>query len=157
MRRVHASGTGITQAELDDYWTVNHGGLRPVAATRYELYQAEVEAAPSVDRILQKVTSEETGAPICYFNGALPTAETAERRLLSAAVVDCGSNAGLPIRGLVEDVPVLDFVQLFMTEPAELSNGNNTVSIWAEEVQSLTPESDGLGNGDIRDVVQLVR
>ena len=150
-------GTGVTQAELDGYWAVNHGGTRPAAATRYELYQAEVEAAPSADRVLQKVTSEETGAPICYRNGTVPTDQAAERRLLNAAVIDCGPNAGLPIRGLVEDVPVLDFVQLFMTEPAELSNGNNTVSIWVEEVQSLTPLSDGLGNGDIRDVVQLVR
>ena len=150
-------GTGITAAELDDYWAVNHGGPRPAAATRYALYQEEVAAAPSADRVLQKTTSDETGAAICYRNGTVPTTETAERRLLSAVVIDCGPNAGLPIRGLVEDVPVLDFVQLFMTEPAEISPSGNVVSIWAEEVQTLTPESDGLGNGDIRDVVQLVR
>ncbi len=150
-------GTGITAAELDDYWTINHGGTRPAAATRFALYQAEVAAAPSADRVLQKTTSEETGAPICYQNGAVPTTETADRRLLGAAVIDCGPNSGLPVRGLVTDVPVLEFVQLFMTEPAELSPSGNVVSIWAEEVQTLTPESDGLGNGDIRDVVQLVR
>ncbi|NJO37372.1 MAG: hypothetical protein HC871_06785 [Rhizobiales bacterium] len=76
---------------------------------------------------------------------------------MSAAVIDCDQSAGLPTRGLAEDVPVLDFVQLFLTEPAELSSSRRVVSIWAEEVQSLTPRSDGLGNGDIRDVVQLVR
>jgi len=87
----------------------------------------------------------------------VPTSEEVERRLLNAAVIDCSPGQGLPIRGLVDDVPVLDFVQLFMTEPAELSPNGNVVSIWAEEVQTLTPESDGLSNGDIRDVVQLVR
>ncbi len=150
-------GTGITAAELDDYWAINHGGPRPAAATRFELYQEEVDAAPFSDRVLQKTTSEETGAPICYQNGTVPTTETADRRLLGAAVIDCGPGSGLPIRGLVDDVPVLEFVQLFMTEPAELSPSGNVVSIWAEEVQTLTPTSEGLGNGDIRDVVQLVR
>lgn len=150
-------GTGITTAELDAYWAVNHGTARPAAATRYELYQEEVAAAPSSNRVLQKLTSEETGAPICYKNGVVPTTESHERRLLNAAVIDCGPNSGVPTRGLVENVPVLDFVQLFLTEPAELSNGNRVVSIWAEEVRSLRPDSDGLGNGRIRDVVHLVR
>ena len=150
-------GTGITAAELDVYWAVNHSGPRPAASTRYELYQEEVAAAPSATRTLQKTTSEETGAAICYENGTVPTTETPARRLLSAAVIDCSPGQGLPIRGLVADVPVLDFVQLFMTEPAELSPSGGVVSIWSEEVQTLTPRSDGLGNGDIRDVVQLVR
>lgn len=150
-------GTGITTAELDGYWAVNHDTPRPAATTRFELYQEEVDGAPSANRLLQKTTSQETGAPTCYFGGIQPTTETAERRLLNAAVIDCSPGQGIPIRGLIEGVPVLDFVQLFMTEPAELTNGNNVVGLWAEEVQSLTPESDGLGNGDIRDVVQLVR
>ena len=150
-------GTGVTAAELDGYWAINHGGPRPAAATRYELYQEEVAAAPSSSRVLQKTTSQETGTATCYQNGAVPTTETVERRLLSAAVIDCTPGQGLPIRGLVTDVPVLDFVQLFMTEPAELSTSGNVVSLWVEEVQTLTPLSDGLGNGDIRDVVQLVR
>ncbi|MGI9507775.1 MAG: TadE/TadG family type IV pilus assembly protein, partial [Geminicoccaceae bacterium] len=113
-------GTGITAAELDAYWAVNHGGTRPAAATRYQLYQEEVTAAPSGDRALQKTTSEETGVATCYQNGTVPTTETPTRRLLSAAVIDCSPGQGLPVRGLVDDVPVLDFVQLFMTEPAEL-------------------------------------
>lgn len=150
-------GTGITEAELDDYWAINHDTPRPGVATRFQLYVQEVDLAPSDDRSLQKLTSEETGAPTCHFGGGQPTNQNAERRLLSAAVIDCSSGQGLPIRGLVPDVPVLDFVQLFMTEPAELTNGNNVVGLWAEEVQSLTPRSEGLGNGDIRDVVHLVR
>ena len=150
-------GTGITAGELDLYWLVNHGGPRPAALTRYELYRQEVAAAPSAARTLQKTTSEETGAATCYRNGAVPTTEPPERRLLNAAVIDCTPGQGLPIQGLIEGVPVLDFVQLFMTEPAELSPSGGVVSIWAEEVQTLTPRSDGLGNGDIRDVVQLVR
>ena len=150
-------GTGVTAAELDAYWAVNHGGTRPSSSTRYELYQEEVAAAPSAARTLQKTTSEEAGAAICYQNGTVPTTELPERRLLSAAVIDCGPGQGLPNRGLVTDVPVIDFVQLFMTEPAELSPSGRVVSIWVEEVQTLTPRSDGLGNGDIRDVVQLVR
>ncbi|MEM9626549.1 MAG: pilus assembly protein TadG-related protein [Pseudomonadota bacterium] len=150
-------GTGVTEAELDDYWAINHGGVRPAASTRLELYEEEVAAAPVFDRVLQKDTSQETGAPTCHQGGAVPTTESAERRLLNAAVINCDPGSGLPIRGLVSDVPVLDFVQLFMTEPAELSPSGNRVAIWAEEVQSLTPLSEGLGNGDIRDVVQLVR
>ena len=150
-------GTGITPAELDDYWAVNHDSPRPAAANRFELYQEEIAAAPAFDRTLQKTTSQETGAPTCHQGGAVPTTEGPERRLLSAAVIDCSPGSGLPISGLVTDVPVLNFVQLFMTEPAELSPSGNDVAIWLEEVQTLTPESEGLGNGDIRDVVQLVR
>jgi len=150
-------GTGITTAELDDYWAVNHTTPRPAAATRYELYQEEVADAPSFDRSLQKVTSDESGGPTCYRGGASPTPEEPDRRLLNVAVINCDPGAGLPISGLVDDVPVLDFVQLFMTEPAELSPGGNVVSIWTEEVQSLRPDSEGLGTGRIRDVVQLVR
>lgn len=150
-------GIGITAAELDDYWAVNHASPRPTAATRYELYQEEVADAPAVDRVLQKLTSTETGAPICYRGGTDPTTEPPERRLLNAAVINCDSGQGLPNRGLVADVPVLDFVQLFMTEPAEISPSGRVVSLWTEEVQVLTPESDGLGNGRVRDVVQLVR
>lgn len=150
-------GIGITAAELDAYWAINHETPRPTAATRYELYEEEVAAAPSFDRILQKVTSEETGAPTCHQGGLVPTSEDAERRLLNVAVINCDPGSGLPIRGLVENVPVLDYVQLFMTEPAELSPSGNVVSLWTEEVQSLRPDSDGLGTGRIRDVVQLVR
>lgn len=150
-------GDGVTAVELDDYWAVNHGGARPAADTRYELYQEEVAAAPAFDRILQKDTSVESGAPTCHQGGVVATTEGPERRLLSAAVIDCGPDSGLPIRGLVPDVPVLDFVQLFMTEPVELESGGNVAVLWAEEVQTLTPQSEGLGNGDIRDVVQLVR
>lgn len=150
-------GTGITPAELDGYWAVNHTTTRPAAATRFELYQEEVDDAPSFNRSLQKDTSEETGGPICFGNGAVSTPETPDRRLLNVAVIDCGPNAGLPNSGLVEDVPVLDFVQLFMTEPAELSPSGNVVSLWTEEIQSLRPDSEGLGTGRIRDVVQLVR
>jgi hypothetical protein len=150
-------GTGITAAELDEYWAINHTTPRPAAETRFELYQEEVADAPSFDRSLQKVTSEETGGPTCFGGGAVPTSETSDRRLLNVAVINCDPGAGLPISGLVSDVPVLDFVQLFMTEPAELSPSGNVVSIWTEEVQSLRPDSDGLGTGRIRDVVQLVR
>ena len=150
-------GTGITAAALDDYWSVNHDSPRPAANNRFELYQEEVAAAPAVNRSLQKATSSETGAPICYRAGTDPTPEGPERRLVSAAVIDCGPNAGLPSSGLVFDVPVHDFVQLFLTEPAELSPGGGEVAIWAEEVAPLRPDSDGLGTGRIRDVIQLVR
>lgn len=150
-------GTGITAAELDDYWAVNHTTPRPAATTRFELYQEEVAAAPSFDRMLQKITSDETGAPICYRGGIDPTPEEPDRRLLNVAVIDCGPGSGVPNTGLIQGVPVLDFVQLFMTEPAELSPSGNVVSLWAEEVQGLRPDSEGLGTGRIRDVVQLVR
>ncbi len=150
-------GTGITAAELDDYWAVNHGGVRPSATTRYELYQAEVAAASSPFQVLQKLTATESGAPICYKDGLTPTNQGSSRRLLNAAVIDCSNSAGLPNGGLVEDVPVLEFVQLFMTEPAELSNNKKVMTLWVEEVQVLRPGADGLGNGRIRDVVHLVR
>ncbi len=150
-------GTGITGAELDDYWAINHGTPRPAATTRFELYQEEVAAAPSASRALQKLTSDESGAATCHQNGGVPTPEDADRRLLNVAVINCGPQSGLPIRGLVEGVPVLDYVQLFMTEPAELSPSGNVTSLWVEEVQSLRPGSDGLGGGRIRDVVHLVR
>jgi hypothetical protein len=116
-----------------------------------------VAAALLPIQILKKLTATESGAPTCYKGGLVPTTQGPERRLLNAAVIDCGNNAGLPNNGLVEDVPVLEFVQLFMTEPAELVHGDNDVFLWVEEVQVLRPGADGLGKGRIRDVVHLVR
>jgi hypothetical protein len=152
-----ALGTGITAAELDAYWAINHGGVRPPATTRYELYQAEVAATLLPTQVLQKLSATESGAPTCYKGGLVPTPTGPERRLLNVAVIDCSSSAGLPNSGLAEDVPVLDFVQLFLTEPAELSNNKKEMTLWVEEVQVLRPGADGLGNGRIRDVIQLVR
>jgi hypothetical protein len=74
-----------------------------------------------------------------------------------AAAIDCNA---YPLGGAAEDVPVEEFVKLFLTEPVgDDGLSPPTLDIWAEVIGSAG--GDGSGNGDdggiFRDVVQLYR
>jgi Flp pilus assembly protein TadG len=149
-------GTGISNLLLDIYWFLNHGTARPPAGSRFELYQQEILNPPAADRLLEE-PRQETGLATCYANGAVPTPAGPERRLVTAAVINCDGDQGLPNQGLVQNVPALKFVQLFMTEPADSRIGGNVVSAWFEEVGEVVPGTPGLDGASVHDVVQLYR
>jgi hypothetical protein len=149
------AGTGITALALDAYWLINHGTLRPPATTRFALYQAELADPPAADRILEAPRLE-TGMPACFGGGATPTPQGAERRILTAAAVDCGE-PGFPFAGPVENVPVLAFVELFLTEPATVEGAGDITAAWVEELGEVAPDLPGSGAAQVHDVVQLHR
>ena len=108
-------GDGVWSTRRADYITANHDGDDPTedfalpgdyAGTRFEMYRAEVKAAAG-----GKLTTvgNEDGLPSCTKN-----VSDINRRVLVAAGIDCTRN---PVSGRAEDVPVYEFVRIFLTEP----------------------------------------
>ena len=135
-----------------NYETRNYGatGRFPTAATRYAYYKAEIAAAgggASTTRILPGPRPE-TGRPQCTNQQS----SDPDRRVVIAAGIDCAAN---PINGRATNVPVNEFIRLFLTEPVAAASGNS-FDIYVEVVG--TAESNGGGTGGIfHDVVQLYR
>jgi len=146
-------GDGVWASGRTTYVTRNYAGddPHPEALTRYDYYKAEIAAATK-DGILNASLAE-TGLPTCSIS---PPAD-ADRRVVIAAGIDCEANK---IRGAANDVPVKEFVKIFLTEPVG-SDGVSppTLDIWGEIIGSAnTGSTAALGTGGIvRDVVQLYR
>jgi hypothetical protein len=144
---------GNGEWDFDTYWQVNHGAdartppsLNGSPASnsnlpsRYAVYRYEIEQGIVGDRS----PGGETGAPTCYAGG--PLADRPDRRLLTAAVINCQS-LGLP-GGAQANVPVAAFAKLFLTLP--LARGQTDLYV---EVVGLVRPGDA-GNFDM---VQLYR
>jgi len=149
-------GDGNWTVGRANYVTVNYGGVdpHPAATTRYEYYLAEIAAAgggSSSTGILSGLA--ETGRPMCSNNQS----PDPERRVVIAAGIDCVAN---PINGHETDVPVKEFVELFITEPVGSDGGSPpTFDFWVEVIGSAGGAGGGAGGtgGTFRDVVQLYR
>ncbi len=161
----HGDGNwGVGRAE---YVKFNYGEGDPsfpdphsAATTRYEYYLAEIAAnggGASPIQILDGMDVggdplEETGRPMCSINQS----PDPKRRVVIAAGIDCTAN---PINGHESNVPVHEFVELFITQPV----GDNTASppsfdFWVEVVGSAGGGGGGTGSSGIfHDVVQLYR
>jgi hypothetical protein len=132
--------------------------------TRYEVYRHEIE---------NSITNNSNNAPpgenadttvdACYTAGTLsdPTLNTdpndalaIDRRKFTLAVVNCLQyevDTGKKLAGNETDVPVVGFVDLFLTNPAE-GTGKDKADIFAEIIGVAPPGINGL-----RDIVQLYR
>ena len=87
----------------------------------------------------------EKGAPACYSGGGV--ADTPDRRVLYAAIIDCSNlnvhgNSGGPF-------PVTAFGKFFITEP--VTSG----TIYSELIGLVEPGSDP--SSIVKDIVQLYR
>lgn len=131
-----------------NYITKNYNGTNPfpTATTRYQFYLAEINAhkGPPPTNLLPSGKAE-TGLPQCSAARSTDT----DRRVLTVAGVDCSANA---IQGSANNIPVTEFVRMFITEPAG-GSGNN-FDIYAEVIGSAQTSSTG---GLFHDVVQLYR
>ena len=132
------------------YVLKNYGGTdpHPSAATRYDYYKAEIAAhggAGSSTRILPAGRTE-TGRPMCSNQQS----NDPDRRVVIAAGIDCTTN---PVKGSMNNVPVQEFVKLFMTEIVGL---DDPFDMYVEVVGSAESGSAGSG-GIFHDVVQLYR
>lgn len=148
-------GDGNWTAGRINYVDTNYGGVdpHPGASTRYEYYLAEINAAGgpgSNGAILSGLA--ETGRPICAPNQSVDP----ERRVIIVAAIDCVAN---PVSGSTTDVPVEEFVKVFLTEPAGDDGASPpTLDIWGEVIGSAGGGAAGTGDSGIfRDVVQLYR
>jgi hypothetical protein len=79
-----------------------------------------------------------------------------ERRVIIAAGIDCAAN---PISGRTTNVPVHQFVKMFITEPVVDNGGSvSALDIYAEIIGSAGGNGGSNGAaGIVHDVVQLYR
>ncbi|WP_371060558.1 pilus assembly protein TadG-related protein [Rhodosalinus sp. 5P4] len=129
---------------MSDYIATNYGGTAPAwlpaaPATRYEVYLAEIANAAEARALLSEPADFEASC-------GRPSADP-ERRVIIAAGIDCTAN---PVAGNARNVPVKEFVRLFLTEPGEPS----TQDVFAEVLGSAEGQGEG---GVIHDIVQLYR
>ncbi|MEX0300881.1 MAG: pilus assembly protein TadG-related protein [Leisingera sp.] len=148
-------GDGNWTAGRISYVDANYGGAdpHPGAATRFEYYQAEINAAGGPGGAGSILTGlAETGRPVCSPNQS----SDSYRRVVIAAGIDCTAN---PVSGSATDVPVQEFVKVFLTEPVGDDGASPpTLDIWGEVVGSAGGGAGGTGDvGIFRDVVQLYR
>lgn len=135
-------GNGVFS--MSDYIATNYGGVAPAwlpaaPVTRYEVYLAEIANATAARAALTEPADFEARC-------GRPSAEP-ERRVIIAAGIDCTAN---PVSGNTTNVPVQEFVRLFLTEPGEPSSQDVFVEVLG------SAEGQGAG-GVIHDVVQLYR
>ena len=130
-----------TTAAKNNYWQFHHNATWPTGlATRYDAYLHEIQMVQ--DNAWGKSPAPESPTPTC----APVSAGTAERRILSVAVVDCLANG---VQGnSVSNVRSDTYADFFITEPADSG------TIYTEFVRMLTPGED---DGKLRRIVQLYR
>lgn len=152
-------GNGDWSAKRAEYVQYNHGGVdpHPAAKTRYQYYLDEITAAGGSASATKIVTGlsvdgqphRETGRPQCSKNQAIDP----DRRLIIAAAVDCAAN---PINGQANNVPVEEFVKIFLTQPVGTDGASPpTLDIYGEVVGSASGPAGG--GGLFHEVVQLYR
>ena len=144
---------GNGEWDFATYWQVNHGADARTppnvngapagnsnVPSRYAVYRYEIEQGIIADRS----PGGETGAPTCYAGGNL--ADRPDRRILTAAVINCQSLA-LP-GGAQANVPVAAFAKLFLTLPLARAQ----TDLYVEVIGLVRPGDDGNF-----DMVQLYR
>ena len=125
------------------------------AGTRYGVYLAEIAYAKTAGLPKGAILSgrDETGIAQCSAN----VSTRPERRVMIAAAIDCDT---YPVNGAASNVPVAEFVELFMTEPVGTGAGSPpSFDLWVEVIGSAGVAGMGAaGTGGVfRDVVQLYR
>ena len=171
--------------DVAGYLAQNHGAVDPrdsygvdpddltesqFVGTRWEMYLAEIRmdaaqraalaqnasAAPTGSPLIDGLLEERVG-PQC---SATPPAGP-ERRVVYVAAVNCDTaSGGTEIRGRTNDVPVYEYVKMFLTEPVTADGSTpKKLSIYAEVLGSAGGSGGGAGSpgGTFRDVVQLYR
>lgn len=135
----------------------NHNGTYPTGtsatSTRYQMYLAEITAARArtAPNNVPLPGKQETGAALCHASGATTDPD---RRTVIAAAVDCSSQS---VSGNTTNIAVLEYVQLFMTEPVAAPGGNDDAEIMVEVVRSAGGFGSGATAGVYRELVQLYR
>jgi len=149
-------GTGNWSAGRADYVDANYGGTDPHsgATTRYAYYLAEIAAAGGASSTANILTDlSETGRPQCSPHQS----NDPERRVIIAAGIDCAANS---ISGAANNVPVKEFIKIFLTEPVGTTGTSPPqLNIWGEIIGTAGGNGGGGGgNGYVfHDVVQLYR
>ncbi|WP_068109049.1 pilus assembly protein TadG-related protein [Tropicimonas marinistellae] len=148
-------GDGNWSVGRATYEDINYDGANPTGlpagATRHQYYLKEIEmhgGALSTEALLP-ADNDETGRPQC----APQAAADPDRRVIIAAGIDCIGNE---IQGKAADVPVQEFVKIFLVQPGKVS-GEKKFDIYGEIVGSAGGAGGGGAEAIFHDVVQLYR
>lgn len=149
----YGDGNGTLDAGEDAHLTPHIPA--DFAGTRYGVYVAEIEYAKTAGlpngAILED--RDETGIAQCSSN----VSTDPKRRVVIAAAIDCTAN---PIQGNTTNVPVEEWVEVFMVAPVGSGVGSPpSFDLWVEVmgVVGLSGFSSAGDGGVFRDVVQLYR
>ncbi|WP_170790677.1 pilus assembly protein TadG-related protein [Ruegeria lacuscaerulensis] len=118
----------------------------PTGNTRYQMYLDEITKFAGRDILEGR---SETGRRQC----ASTTNPDPDRRTFIAAAIDCDAN---PVVGRAVDVPVQEFVKVFLIQPLEQTSGTD-FDIYVEVVEQVGGAGVGIDEGIFRDVVRLYR
>jgi len=149
------------------YWNINHapsGHTQPpgyATMSRYEVYRWEVDFNQ-----IPNVTGVENGNPSCN----VPASDPADRRTFVMAVVNCLEQN---VAGNTDDVEVVTYMEVFLTEPVGHPSGTETCTGGGGEtptecekgknqkmefvVEMIREVSPGGLDGVLHDMVQLYR
>jgi len=146
-------------------WKANTG--LSATATRYQVYKWEIaHRGQSIGgvTVLGSNPSGATGStpvaygtPVCsplqgYGNGVVPSSSTPDRRMLSAAVVNCLANN---VKGSSTDIPVQDWIDVFLVQPAlDRGSGGSQVTNSGNIYVEVIGRTQNASNGG---AVQLVK
>jgi Putative Flp pilus-assembly TadE/G-like len=139
----NGSWTGAANVNFNNYWNVNFPGTgvaKPAPTTRYAEYLYEIAKG----LIPAKSKGNEVGTPQCNPANAQP-----DRRVLYAAVVNCGSLGGGRTKVTAQGI-----VKFFLLLPTIGTGGFGTML--AEYVSVVTPNQAN-GEVGVHDNVQLYR
>ena len=167
-----AARWGNGQWDCNAYWDMNHGNRNgnytddagkpagcsdPANTTlsRYELYRDEVTGGiPNKSNLNPK---GENGNPQCNTGSV---SDSPDRRILYAAVLNCP-----PANGSADNLPVLAFVKMFITQPMSKNNNScnpnndptcetDTGDLFVEVIGGVKPGAD---DDILHDMVQLYK
>lgn len=149
-------GDGDWTVGRTNYEAITHNGAPPVVAagaTRWQYYLAEIAAGGGVGGVNPLLPQPKpggvTGRPRCTSN----VSTTPYRRTFVAAGIDCVGNN---IQGSETNVPVLQFVEMFMLSPATQNGASPPqVDMYVEIIDKVSVP--GGANGLFHDFVQLYR
>lgn len=153
--------------DRDKYWDINHapsGHTQPPGystMSRYEVYRWEIDFGR-----IPNVPGVEDGNPSCN----VPASDPNDRRTFIMAVVNCLEQ---DVAGNTDDVEVVTYMEVFLTEPVDFPSGTETctggggeepteceksknqkMEFVVEMIREVTP---GSLDGVLHDMVQLYR
>jgi len=140
-------GDAQWDTEMIDYWNTNHPGIAVPGPfdTRFEYYRYEIDNGLIPDK---SGSGGEDGNPSCAPSGI--DNPLRDRREMVVAVINCLEHE---VQGSTDDVPVVAFARMFLTEPVG-TEASNEDDLWVEMLGVAEPGGD---DGVLHEFPQLYR
>ncbi|HEU4704715.1 MAG TPA: pilus assembly protein TadG-related protein [Sphingomicrobium sp.] len=131
---------GYTPATLGAFQTWMEGMFGTSTPTRYQVYQYEMANAAARLRPVTSGGRVSHGQPVCNPPGIVPSANEPDRRVLSVAVINCVDQ---DVGASSTDVPVIKWIDIFLTEPAVPRTRTEIGDVYIEVVGETANSYEG--------------